>query len=144
MELEMQQGLYYLAVPYNGSEEQKAYRSMLSLMAAAEFLRQGIHVFAPVIYVNQIAEILDLPSKEQRRDIVMSHLFEYLKVSKGMIVITADGWKESWGVRQELLFCQEHQIPVCTISPDQIYENLDQLLSESLVSSKVEELLEAA
>jgi len=78
----MEKGLYYLAVPYQGTEVEKKYRTDLSLQAAAEFLRQGIHIFAPLIYVNKIVEELDFPSLESRRASVMPYLFEFLKVSK--------------------------------------------------------------
>jgi len=49
----MESKLYYLAVPYHGSEEEKKYRTEISLKAAAEFLRQGIHLFAPVKNVEK-------------------------------------------------------------------------------------------
>ena len=78
----MKKGLYYQAVPYHGTEEEQTYRTEISLKAAAEFLRQGIHVFAPVIYVNQIVEKLDLPSLENRRNIVMPYLLDFLQASK--------------------------------------------------------------
>ncbi|MBY0292967.1 MAG: DUF1937 family protein [Alphaproteobacteria bacterium] len=128
----MEKGLYYLAVPYHGTEEQQAYRREISLKAAAEFLRQGIHLFAPVIYVNQIAEKLDFPSLENRRNIIMPYLLDFLQASKGLILITADGWQNSWGVQQELKFCQESQIPIYKINPDQIYEDLMKILSYPL------------
>ncbi len=137
----MEKGLYFLSVAYHGTDEAKAYRTEISLKAAAEFLRQGIHVFAPVIYVNQIVEELNLPSTEERRQLVMPYLLDFLKVSKGMILITVEGWQNSWGVRQELIFCQEHKIPVYKINPDQLGGNLPRLLSTPL---DVNELLEAA
>jgi hypothetical protein len=140
----MEKGLYYLAVPYHGTEEQQAYRIELSLKAATEFLRQSIHVFAPVIYVNKIVEKLDLPSIEKRRSIVMSYLFDFLQVSKGLILITADGWQNSWGVQQELRFCQEHQIPIYMMNPDQIYENLPEILSMGSPTSIVKSLAPSA
>jgi len=140
----MEKGLYYLAIPYHGSEEQRAYRSEISLKAAAEFLRQSIHVFAPVIYVNQIVEKLDLPSMEKRRVVTMPYLLDFLQASKGLILIKAEGWQNSWGVHQELIFCQENQIPIYTMNPDQIYENLTEILSYPLEQKQVNQLLEAA
>lgn len=116
----MKNGLYYLAIPYNGSENQRQYRTELSLKAAAEFLRQGIHVFAPINYSNPIVDRLDLPSLSERRDIIMPYLLKFLHVSKGLILLTADGWRDSWGVQQELKFCQEHQIPIYKMSPEQV------------------------
>jgi len=140
----MEKSLYYLAIPYHGSEEQKAYRHKLSLNATAEFLRQGVHVFSPVIYVNQIVEKLDFPSLEKRRTVTMAYLLNFLRVSKGLILIKAEGWQNSWGVHQELKFCQENQIPIYVMDPNQIYENLTEILSSPLKQKWVNQLLEAA
>lgn len=128
----MEKGLYYLAVPYQGSEDEKKYRSDFSLQAVTTFLRQGIHVFAPVNYVNKIAEELALPSLEERRDFIMPYLLDFLKVSKGMVLITIDGWQNSWGVQQELKFCHEHKIPVYSMNPNEIHSDLSKVLSNPL------------
>jgi len=49
-----------------------------------------------------------------------------------MVLLEAPGWQESWGIRQELLFCQEFKIPVFKMSPHEIYENLQDKLSNPL------------
>lgn len=128
----MQKGLYYLALPYRGTQEQQTYRKELSLKITTEFLRQGIHLFAPILYVNQIAEKLDLPSLDERRNIVMPYLFEFLKASKGMILVMADGWQNSWGVQQEILYCQDNQIPVHKLTLEQVYGDLREILFSSV------------
>ena len=140
----MEKGLYYLAVPYQGTEEEKKYRTEISLKAAAEFLRQGIHLFAPVIYVNKIAEELVLPSLEKRRELIMPYLLEFLRASKGMILIQVDGWQKSWGIQQELKFCHETQIPVFTMDPDRGYKNLQMTLTNPLDQNQLSRLLEVA
>ena len=139
----MEKGIYYQALPYHGTEEQQAYRTEISLKAAAEFLRQGIHVFAPVIYVNQIVERLDVSSLEIRRNIVMPYLLDFLQASKGLILITVDGWQNSWGVQQELTFCQGNQIPIYKINANQIYDNLTKILSYPLDQKQINQLLES-
>lgn len=128
----MSQGFYYLALPYQGTEVQQAQRTELSLRVTVECLRQGIYLFAPLNYVNHIADRLDLPPLADRRDIVMPYLFEFLKVSKGMILITAEGWETSLGVQQELAFCQQNHIEVCKVSPQQIEEDLPGFLGQFL------------
>lgn len=136
----MHQGFYYLAIPYQGTEEQQEARTELSFTAATECLRQGIHLFAPLIYVNTIADRLGL-NLEQRRVIVMPYLLDFLKVSKGLILVTADGWKTSWGIKQELLCCVEHSIPVFKIAPEQLYEELTPLLEVPLNQQALQDLL---
>lgn len=138
----MKQGLYYLAVPYQGSEEEKKYRTELSLKITTEFLRQGISLFSPVIYVNKIAEELGLTSLEKRREIIMPYLLDFLKVSKGLLLIKVDGWQKSWGVQHELKFCYEAHIPVFTMHADEIDKNLPKILSNSLDQVQLNSLLE--
>jgi len=125
----MKKGLYYLALPYHGTEEEKKYRTELSLKAVTEFLRQGIHVFAPLNYVNKIVEELAFTSLKKRREIVLPYLLDFLRVSEGMVILAAAGWENSWGIQQELKFCRETQIPVYKINPEQIYEDLSKILS---------------
>ena len=137
----MENGLYFLSVAYHGTTEEKAYRHAISLKMTAECLRQGIHIFAPVIYVNQIVDEMKLPSTEERRKLVMPYLFDFLKVSKGMILIKVEGWQDSWGVRQELEFCQKHNIPVYMIDPDQIDGDLKQIFVKPI---EISQILEAA
>lgn len=137
----MKNGLYYLAVPYQGSEDEKKYRTELSLKATLAFLTQGIHLFAPILYVNKIAEALDLPSLEKRREVVMPYLFDFLKVSKGLVLIKAEGWEKSWGIQQELVFCQEAHIPVFTMEVNEVQTNLPHVLSKALDHAQLSCLL---
>ena len=136
----MHRGFYYLAIPYQGTEEQQIERTELSLTSATECLRQGIYLFAPIIYVNKIADRLAL-TLEQRRDVIMPYLLDFLKVSKGLLLITAEGWKTSWGIKQEVLFCLEHGIPVFKIAPEQLFEDLALLLKVPLTQKEVKGLL---
>lgn len=115
----MAKGLYYLAVPYQGSDEEKSYRTQLSLDLTTQFLHHKVHLFAPILYVNKIAENLGFSCLEDRRKVIMPYLLDFLKVSKAMILVTAQGWRESWGIQQELLFCHDHRIPVCCMDPNE-------------------------
>ncbi len=67
----------------------------------------------------------------------MPYLLDFLRVSKGLILIKVEGWQNSWGIQQELNFCQENQIPVYTMNPDQIYANLTEILSYPLGQKQI-------
>jgi hypothetical protein len=140
----MEKGLYYLAGPYKGSSEEEDYRFEVSLKITIAFIKQGIPVFSPIVYSKQFAHELNLSSLEERRKVVMDYLLSFLKASKGMILVTMEGWEHSWGVNLELKFCQEHQIPVYLMSPEQVSENLSLLLLKPLDKSQLTQLLEAA
>ena len=101
-------------------------------------------MFAPVNYANKIVEELELMSIEKRREIVMPYLFDFLRVSKGLILITINGWQESWGIQQELKFCHETQIPVYLMDPHLSYENLTKILSTPLDQKQIGNLLKTA
>ncbi len=72
----------------------------------------------------------------------MPYLLDFLQASKGLVLITVDGWQNSWGVRQELEFCQKNQIPIYKINSNQIYDNLTKILSYPLDQKQVHQLLE--
>lgn len=140
----MEKGPYYLAGPHKGTLQQEADRITASLKLTVAFLTQGIHVFSPIVYAAKIAEALQPLSEEERREIIFPCLLSFLKISKGMILITMEGWKESWGVQQELLFCQEHRIPVYMVHPNDISDDLSRILFEPLDQTQIRALLEAA
>lgn len=117
--------LYYLAVPYHGTEAEMQHRKQLSLQTTVALLQDGAHAFAPNIYVNQIAAAMDFESIEQRRSTIMPYLLDFLAVSKAMIIVTAEGWQQSYGVGQEIAYCRQHKIPMYTLSPDAISKDAD-------------------
>ena len=140
----MEKGFYYLAGPHKGTPEQEVDRIEMSLKLTVAFLTQGIYVFSPIVYSIKIAEALNFSSTEERRRVIFSYLLEFLKVSKGMILVTMEGWQESWGVQQELRFCQENQIPVYIVDPHEVSGDLSQILSAPLDQRQINALLEAA
>jgi hypothetical protein len=140
----MESGFYYLAGPHKGTPEQEMYRVETSLKITTESLAQGIHIFSPIVYGKQIAEGLNFPSFEEGRGKMMAYLLDFLKVSKGMILLTMEGWQKSWGVNQELIFCQQNNIPVYIMSPDQVTKNISHILSTPLDQKQVDQLLRAA
>lgn len=139
----MEKGLYYLASPLKATPEEEAYRYEVSLKLTTELLAQGIHVFSPLIYTRTIVEAIDFLSIEERRRVIMAYLLDFLKVSKGMILITIAGWRKSWGVQQELKFCYENHIPVYTIISDQIPKDISTILSAPLQQKQMDYYLES-
>ena len=81
---------------------------------------------------------------EERRRMMMNYLLEFLKASQGLILLTMEGWEQSWGLNQELIFCQENQIPVYLMDPAERGENYTLVFSEPLNSQQLSQLLKAA
>lgn len=139
----MERGLYYLAGPHKGTPQQEIYRVETSLKITTESLAQGIHIFSPIVYGKQITEALNFQPLEERRQMMMTYLLDFLRVSKGLILVTMEGWEKSWGVNQELIFCQQKSIPVYIMSPE-VTKNISQILSAPLDQKQVDQLLQAA
>lgn len=108
-----QEGYYYLASPYAGSKDEKKHRVKQVTQAAASLLEQGIYAWSPVVHNHQLVPYLksDL-SSEERRNLIMPYDLQLLKHSKGMIILTLEGWESSKGVREEIKFCQFHCIDI--------------------------------
>ena len=140
----MEDKFYYLAGPHKGTPDQEVYRIDMSLKLTVEFLIQNIYVFSPIVYSIKIGEALNYSSIEERRQVIFPYLLSFLKASQGMILVTMGEWKDSWGVQQELKFCQENKIPVYKIDPDQVPSDLSQVLSSPLNQEQIADLLEAA
>ncbi len=137
----MKDGLYYLAMPFKGTDQEIAYRIDIALKTTTDFLRQGYSVFSPTLYVNRIAEALRLPSLDERREIIMPYLFDFLKVSKGMVILQIEGWRESWGINEELKFCNEFQIPVFLTTREIVENDLDQTFAAPLSPDQLHNLI---
>jgi len=137
----MEKGFYYLAVPYQGTEEEKKYRTELSLKAATAFLRQRKYLFAPLLYVNKIGDAMNMASLDQRRETLMPYLLEFLRASKGLVLVTAEGWDKSWGVYEELIYSAKNEIPIFKLTPEHLDMSLASLLADPLSSQGLKDLL---
>jgi len=140
----LNQGFYYLAGPHKGTPEEEQYRYETSLKITAEFLHQNISVFSPIVYGKHIADACTFPSLEERRMKLIGYLLELLRPSKGLILVTMEGWQESWGVNQELLFCKANNIPVYILDPTETPENYARVLLSPLDHQQLNQLLQAA
>jgi hypothetical protein len=138
----METGLYYLTGPYTGTPEEEAHRFETCLKITTAFISQGISVFSPIVYSKQFAHELNLNTIEERRKIVMNYLLSFLKASKGMILITMQGWEKSWGLNLEIKFCQENKIPVFLMAPEQLSNDMSEILAKPLDQAQVNQLLE--
>jgi hypothetical protein len=138
----MESGLYYLAGPHKGTVEEEKYRFEASIYITSKFLTEGISTFSPIVYGKQIADACNFNSLEERRSKIMTYLLEFLKVCKGMILVTMKGWEQSWGARQELLFCQNNEIPVYLMDPQESLDNYKKILSVSLTQIQLQQVLD--
>lgn len=61
---------------------------------------------------------------EERRTLILDFDFSLLLASKGMIVLTIEGWRESYGVGKEIEICNEKSIPILYLNPKDLDSDL--------------------
>lgn len=109
----MEKPLVYLACPYTHEDpEVMKKRADIAAKKAGELIKKGFIVFSPLSHSIALAEANDLPEswefwKEQ--DI------GFLKCCNHVFVIAIDGWQESTGVTEEIIWARENNVPVTFI-----------------------------
>lgn len=108
-------GFYYLASPYSkypgGPEAACADVSVL----AARLFKAGVLVFSPIAHTHAIATLGGLAGHfDQWADFDEAMLL----ASRGMLIATMAGWRESAGIAAEIKICERIGKPVSYISTD--------------------------
>jgi hypothetical protein len=100
------EGFWYLGGPYSDSIHERYNQHMVS----AYFLtRSGLTVFSPIVHYHLMAQKYSLPTdaafwEHNNHNIIIA--------SKGMILLEIPNWKQSKGVKKEILLCQMKGLPV--------------------------------
>lgn len=102
--------LSYLAVPYSHPDpEVRAARFKAANRVAGILMQRGHLVFSPISHTHPIAEECDLP---RGWDYWSAFDRAYLAVSKVLIVLCIDGWRESVGITGEMSIAADMDVPV--------------------------------
>lgn len=78
--------------------------------------------FAPISYTHRFGHRVD-----KDYDWVANLDINYLRISKILIVITIDGWKESKGLQEEIQFAKENNIPIVYSLPEELIEKIPEI-----------------
>lgn len=109
--------LYYLASPYTHKNiDVMKIRAEIVTKAAVDLLRLNVYVFAPIAY-NAPWERHDLPGDWEFWEPFDKAFVERMDA---VVVLTIDGWDRSVGVKAEIEFANEKNIPVRYLSLEQI------------------------
>ena len=103
----------YLASPYSPTSEGDSVeeRVTLACRAAAQLMRDGHKVFAPIPHSHAIAEHLD----ERHRfdhEFWMAQDLEILRHCGLLVVLKLHGWDKSRGVMREIELAHTINIPI--------------------------------
>lgn len=104
----------YLASPYSHPDPKvRQERFEAACKAAAELMKMGKKVFAPIAYTHP----LEAHTGEQSHDWWMSQDYPFLMVANELIVLMLPGWEQSKGVAEEVRFFKLTGRPVNYMEP---------------------------
>lgn len=121
---------FYISNPYNGTEEQKEHRAQVAARVCALLLKRGVFAWSPIVHNHAMMKVFSDFTLDERRAMMLPYDFSLLRQSKGMIVLTIEGWRESFGVKAELELCQELAIPVQYLNPKDLDSEIDVTTSD--------------
>jgi len=108
----------YLAAPYscgdNASEEERDKRFWQITAMTAELMKMGYVVFSPITHCHLLTEF----GLAKSHDWWLELDYCYLEGASGLLVLEMEGWQMSPGVRGEIAFAKEHNIPIAYLKPD--------------------------
>jgi len=109
---------FYLATPYSkyagGIDE--AFK--LACRAAAEFVKVGIPVYSPIAHTHPVAIHGGIDPYDHRIWLPADEPF--MVAARGLIVVMADGWDESFGIAEEIKHFQKAGKPIIYTIPGQV------------------------
>ena len=111
---------WYLASPYsNVSPEVREDRFVKALNATAWALRAKRWVYSPIVHCHQLARDHDFPTDaEFWRD----YDFAMLDAAEGVYLLPLPGWKDSRGVKSEIIRAIEHDKEITEIERNEVGE----------------------
>lgn len=102
--------LIYLASPYSHPDRNvRETRFAVSLIYVAERIKAGDHIFSPIVYAHSWAEDYELPTDAAFWEAMNN---KFIAACQSVYVLTMSGWRESVGVKAEVLKAHELDIPV--------------------------------
>ena len=91
---------WYLATPYSKYPHGHEAAATLSAMLAARLLEARIPVFSPIAHSHPISKHTAAHSTDH--DFWMNVDAPFMELASGLIVVTADSWKQSRGMAEEI------------------------------------------
>ena len=111
----MDKQIIYLAIPYSHPDPAvREARFMMANMAAARLIERGEYVFSPISQMHPIALVGNLPLGWEYWQ---GYDREVLEACGKLIVIMAEGWRDSTGVAGEMDIAMEYGISIEYMDP---------------------------
>jgi hypothetical protein len=108
----------YLACPYTDPDPAvRKARFETATAAAADLIRAGHIVYSPITMTHPIDVVLAGASNTLGSDYWVAFDEAFMEICSEMIVVQADGWERSSGVRREIAFFKERKRPIRFVDP---------------------------
>lgn len=100
----------YLASPYTHPDHavmEARYKEVAE--HTAQMLREGLHVFSPIVHCHKLAVEYGLP---RHIDFWEAYNTTMLRVASKLLVLQIEGWEDSRGIRREITLAGIMRIPI--------------------------------
>lgn len=110
--------LYYLASPFSHRTAEKERERFIEAATLAGYLMQaGFFIFAPIPHSYPIEEY-GIGIGKKTGLFWLNQDFKILDKCDALMVATMPGWKESFGVQEEIKYAQINNKPVYYVNPE--------------------------
>lgn len=107
--------MIYLASPYSANPEALHAQA---LAATAELIAIGHVVFSPIVHCHPLTQQKILPALPTDFAFWQNYCLGMLERARELWVLTLPGWRDSEGVRAEIVFARKRRIPVFQLTPE--------------------------
>lgn len=100
----------YLAAPYSSTQihiRDRRYNQIS--FVAAQLMKRGELIFSPITSCHHLAIDYELPYDA---DYWLRYNLTFLKRCDRLLVLQLEGWEDSVGLRNEIAFATEYNIPI--------------------------------
>lgn len=109
---------WYLATPFTLYPAGHAEAWLLACREAGRYIKAGIPVFSPIVHSYPIALICNIPADDQQ--LWLSADLPFMHAACGLIICTAEGWRESKGIAVEVDYFKSADRPVSFFPPTEL------------------------
>ena len=109
--------LVYLASPYSHRLRRIRHKRFVDICAVAGILiHQGIDLICPIAHSHPIEEHSE--KNVSGHEVWMRVDLNLLSKCTDLYVVTLAGWKESYGVQEEIKFAQRNKMPITYVNDE--------------------------
>lgn len=90
---------WYLGQPYGSkSYAERSLRALAAVHASAALMSKGVWVYSPIAHMHEASRLMPVWTHRQWLD----YDLEFLRVSKGLLILPLPGWRQSHGLAEEI------------------------------------------